>query len=89
MGLFLLILLFLAAAAGILGAVLKFTLVIVLSLVFTVVLLGYLGAWYVRRRVRGFQRDIERRMGDARRRQSAYDVPSPDDRMPGRLGDGA
>lgn len=88
MSLFLLILLLLAAAAGVLGAVLKITLVIVLSLVFAVVLLGYLGAWYVRRRVRGLQRDVERRMDEARRRRSAYDVRSSGDETRG-LGDGS
>jgi len=77
MGLFvLLLLLFLAAAAGILGAVLKATLVIVLSLVATVVVLVWLASWYVRRRVLGFQREVEHRFDDARRRRAAYDVTS-------------
>jgi membrane protein implicated in regulation of membrane protease activity len=86
--LFLLILLLVAAAVGILGAVIKVTLVIVLSLVLAVIALSYLGAWYVRHRVRGFQRDLESRMDAARRRRSAYDVRS-DDRPRGSLGDGS
>ena len=89
MGLFVLILLLvLAAAAGILGAVLKATLVIVLSLVATVVIVAWLASWYVRRRMLGFQREVERRFGDARRRRTAYDVTSDDaSRRP--LGDGS
>ena len=44
MGVFILILLLLAAMAGVLGAVLKATLVIVLSLVLAVILLAWIGA---------------------------------------------
>ena len=72
------ILLILAAAAGVLGAVLKVTLVIVLALVFTIVVLAWLATWYVKHRVRGFQQDVERRFDEARRRRSAYDVGSDD-----------
>ena len=89
MGLFVLLLLVvLAAAAGILGAVLKATLVIVLSLVLAVVVLFWIGSWYVRRRMRGFQRDVERRFDAARRRREAYDLDATDARR-GQLGDGS
>ena len=74
MAVFLLILLVLAAAAGVLGAVLKVTLVIVLSLVLSIVLLAWIGAWYAKRRVRAFQRDVEVRFDQDRRRREAYDV---------------
>jgi threonine/homoserine/homoserine lactone efflux protein len=91
MGLVLLIaFLVLAAAAGVLGAVLKATLVLVMSLVLAVVVLAWLATWYVRRRVRGFQRDVERRFGEVRRRRTAYDVTPPGDATPrGPLGDGS
>lgn len=85
MALVILILLLLAAAAGVLGAVLKATLVIVLSLVLAVIALAYLGTWYVRRRVRTLQQDVERRVDEARRRRSALDVPG--NQPPDRLGD--
>ena len=89
MGLFVLLaLLLLAAAAGMLGAVLKATLVLVMSLVLAVVVLAWLATWYVRRRVRGFQRDVEARFADARRRRTAFDVRGPDDRPRAPLGDG-
>jgi len=71
---FLLILLLLAAAAGVLGAVLKITLVLVLSLVLTLVLLAWIGTWYAKRRMRRFQADLEGRIDQQRRRRDAYDV---------------
>jgi Flp pilus assembly protein TadB len=90
MALFLVILLVLAAAAGVLGAVLKVTLVIVLSFVLAVVLLGWIGAWYAKRRFREFQRDVEVRYDQDRRRREAYDVRSEPRRGPARgLGDGS
>jgi membrane protein implicated in regulation of membrane protease activity len=84
---FLLILLLIAAMAGVLGAVLKVTLVIVLSLVLAAVAIFYLGAWYLRRRVREFNRSIERQAEDNRRRSTAYDVTS-EPQPPRALGDG-
>jgi membrane protein implicated in regulation of membrane protease activity len=72
--LFILVLILLAAAAGVLGAVLKVTLVVVLSLVLSVVVLAGIGVWYAKRRMRRFQRDIEVRIDEARRRREAYDV---------------
>jgi len=90
MALFLLILLVLAAAAGILGAVLKVTLVIVLSLVLSIVLLAWIGAWYTKRRMRAFQRDFQLRADENRRRREAYDVGSEPRQDPAqRLGDGS
>ena len=83
----LVVLLVLAAAAGVLGAILKATLVIVLSIVLVVMALFWIGSWYVRRRMRGFQRDVERRFDAARRRRDAYDVSPPG--SPGQLGDGS
>jgi hypothetical protein len=84
-GLFLLLLLLVAAAAGILGAVLKVALVLVLSLVLTIVILAWVGLWYVRRRLRAFQRDVELHVDEQRRRQRAYDLPPHGER---RIGDG-
>lgn len=81
--LFLLLVLFLAAAAGILGAVLKVALIVVLSIVLSIVLLSWLGMWYARRRLRQFQRDVEVRIGQQRRRREAHDVGD------GRLGGGS
>jgi hypothetical protein len=83
---FILILLLLAAMAGILGAVLKVTLILVLSLILSIVLLAWIGTWYARRRFRAFQRDVEVRADEARRRRQAYDVGAePRERQ---LGDG-
>ena len=85
--LFILVLILLAAAAGILGAVLKVTLILVLSLVLSVVVLAWIGGWYAKRRMRQFQRDVEVRLDHDRRRREAYD---PRDGWSGsRLGDGS
>lgn len=81
MGILLLILLLFAAATGVLGAVLKATLVIVLSLIFSVVVLVYVGMWYARRRMRAVQREFDARVEHDRRRRTAYDIrsdPRPD-----------
>lgn len=72
--LIILVLILLAAAAGVLGAVLKVTLVVVLSLVLSVVVLAWIGVWYAKRRMRVFQRDVEVRLDQARRRREAYDL---------------
>jgi hypothetical protein len=83
---FILILLLLAAMTGVLGAVLKITLILVLSFVLSMVLLAWIGVWYAKRRYRTFQRDVEIRADEARRRRTAYDVRSdPSGRS---LGDG-
>ncbi len=84
---FILILLLLAAMAGVLGAVLKITFILVLSFVLSMVLLAWIGVWYAKRRYRAFQRDVETRADQARRRRTAYDVGSePGERS---LGDGS
>ena len=80
MTLFILILVLLAAAAGILGAVLKVTLIVVLSLVLSVVVLAGIGVWYAKRRLRQFQHDVDVRIEEARRRREAYDVRNGRDR---------
>lgn len=87
MFLFILILLLLAAAAGVLGAVLEVALIIVLSVVLAIVILGWIGLWYVKRRMRQFQRDVEVRIDQARRRRGAHDVE--DSAPERRLGDGS
>ncbi len=85
--LFILILILLAAAAGVLGAVLKVTLILVLSLVLSIIVLAWIGVWYAKRRMRQFQRDVEMRLDRDRRRREAYD---PRDGWSGsRLGDGS
>jgi len=85
--LFILILLLLAAAAGVLGAVLEVALIIVLSVVLAIVILGWIGLWYVKRRMRQFQRDVEVRIDHARRRRGAHDVEDSEPER--RLGDGS
>lgn len=74
MVLLILILLVIAAATGVLGAVLEATLIVVLSLILSVVLLSWIGLWYAKRRMRRYQRDVEVRLDQARRRREAYDV---------------
>jgi hypothetical protein len=89
---FVLILLLVAAAAGVLGAVLKVTLVLVLSLVLALVILTWFGVWYAKRRMREFQMELATRSDQARRRRDAYDVPAGDVTDPAgerALGDGA
>jgi hypothetical protein len=55
---FVLILLVLAAMAGVLGAVLKVAFVLILSLVLAVVVIGAIGYYWVRGRVRSFSREM-------------------------------
>jgi ABC-type nickel/cobalt efflux system permease component RcnA len=90
MAVFLLILLVLAAAAGNLGAVLKVTQEIELTLDLSIVLLAWIGAWYAKRRMRAFQRDFQLRADENRRRREAYDIGSEPRQDPARrLGDGS
>jgi O-antigen/teichoic acid export membrane protein len=56
--LLILVLLVLAAAFGILGAVLKAALIVALGIVFAAVMLAALGTYYVRHRWRRFQREL-------------------------------
>ncbi len=53
----LVLLLLLAAALGILGAVIKVALVLTLAIVLTIVLLGVIGYYYVRHRFRRFVKE--------------------------------
>ncbi len=46
----------------------------ILSLILSVVVLTWIGIWYAKRRIREFQRDVEVRIDQARRRREAYDV---------------
>jgi Kef-type K+ transport system membrane component KefB len=59
----LILLLLLAAALGILGAVIKVTLVIVLSFILAVILLGVIGYYYARHRFRRFVKDNQQQPG--------------------------
>jgi membrane protein implicated in regulation of membrane protease activity len=54
---FILILLLIAAIFGVLGAVLKWTLILVLVSLLTVVVLGAIAAWMIRRSMRKIQRE--------------------------------
>ncbi len=64
-----LILLLLAAIFGILGAVLKVTAILVISIVLALCILAAIGWWMVKRKARTYQVEIERRLpggpGDA------------------------
>lgn len=87
MAVFVLIFLLVAAALGILQAVLKLALILFLSLVLAVALVVWGGWWYLRSRMRAFQRDVEDAMERERRRRSAIDVRhvrnEADERPPG------
>jgi hypothetical protein len=58
-----LIMLLIAAAFGVLGAVLKATFIIIVSLILAVVLLTAGTAYYVRHRFRQYAREVERQRG--------------------------
>jgi Flp pilus assembly protein TadB len=83
---FLLILVLLAAAFGILGAVLKLTAIIVFTLVFSVVVLSMIGWWLVKRQLKRFGREFDERADQLRvtryRKNEAADrlPPAHDDR---------
>ncbi len=70
---FILILLLIAAALGVLGTVLKWTAVLVLTLILTVAVLAMLAAWAFRRQMRRVQRDADSSPGPGR------DLPPPRD----------
>ena len=91
MATFVLILLLIAATFGVLGAVLKVALVLVLSVILAIVVLTAIVAWYVRSGVHAWQRDLRRRAEDERRRSHAYDVGREDPHRgsTGELGGGA
>jgi len=71
---FILILLLLAAIFGVLGAVLKIALVLILSLVLVTAVLVWAGWWWVRSRMRGLERDLQQRSEEDRRRQGSVDI---------------
>jgi hypothetical protein len=64
------ILLILAAVFGVLAAVVKATLVIVLSILLTITLLTAFAYYWVRYRMYRFRRDVERASEDQQRRRS-------------------
>ena len=74
MGILILILLLTAAIFGVLGAVLKLALVLVLGLALAVALVIW-GVWFAaRRRIRGWQQEVDRQMQQDTRRRRAIDV---------------
>lgn len=92
MGTLILIILLIAAVFGVLGGVLKVALIIALSVTLAVVGLASIAVWSMRRRLRAWQRELERRTERERRRRNAYDVGSagdqPDEGPTGALGSG-
>lgn len=68
MWVFILILLLLAAVFGVLGVVLKTTLVIVLSILLTIAFLGLLAYWWFRYRMYRLRRDVQRAYDEQQRR---------------------
>jgi len=85
---FILILLLVAAVFGVLGAVLKVALILVLSFVLATTLMLWAGWWWFRNRMQAFQRDLEL---EARRRRAVDTRPvrnEADDDRP-ELGGGA
>jgi membrane protein implicated in regulation of membrane protease activity len=78
-----LVLLVLAAAFGILGAVLKAAVIIALAIVLAVVLMSAIGYYYFRYRWRRFSREVQ-----SAGRRTVIDVPNEAGaRDPGRLPD--
>jgi len=61
---FILILLLLAAVFGVLGIVLKATIVIVLTVLLTIAVIVAAGYYWLRYRVYRFRRDLDRAYGD-------------------------
>jgi uncharacterized protein (DUF58 family) len=71
---FILVLLLLAATFGVLGAVLKVALVLVLGIVLAVIVLAW-GTWlWLKRRVHEFEREVDRQRAEQARRHRAIDV---------------
>ncbi len=71
---FILILLLVAAAFGILGAVLKIAFALILGLILTVTLLAWGGWLWFRHRMREWQREVDRRAEEDDRRRRAVDI---------------
>ncbi len=83
---FVLILLLIAAVFGVLGAVLKWTLVLVLVSLLTVAVLGAIAAWMVRRQLRALRADGSQQV--TIRRVLRRDAPAPTpDGLPGERDD--
>jgi peptidoglycan/LPS O-acetylase OafA/YrhL len=81
----LVLLLLLAAALGILGAVIKVALVLVLSVIFAVVILGAIAYYSIRHRFRRFMRDAQRRGDIPPRRPGSGErgYPTTGEKRPG------
>lgn len=62
MGWFLLFLVLIAAALGVLGLVVKATIFLVLTILMTVIVLGYVAFLIVRRQARRLQKEFEKRL---------------------------
>ena len=62
MGWFIVFLMLVALAFGVLGAVIKATVFIVLTIVATVVCLAMIGGWVIRRKAERFARELDRRL---------------------------
>ena len=81
------LLLLLAAALGILGAVVKVALILVFSVMLAVVALAAIGYYYVRHRFRRFLREAERRgdipPGSSGRRERGYPTTGRKEPGPG------
>lgn len=80
---FILILLVVAAVFGVLGAVLKVALILVLSFVLATTVLLWAGWWWFRSRMQAFQRDLEleqrrRRVVDTRPVRNEADDDRPE-----------
>jgi threonine/homoserine/homoserine lactone efflux protein len=69
-----LVLLLLAALLGVLGAVLKVALVLTLGFVLAVIVLAWGAWWWLKRRVREFEREVDRERQERDRRRRAIDV---------------
>jgi uncharacterized membrane protein len=83
---FVVILLLIAAVFGILGAVLKIALILVLAFVLSVSLLAWAGWLWFRRRIRAFEEQVTGPRGD-RRSFDVHYVENEEDRKPPPLGD--
>lgn len=71
---FILILLLVAAIFGVLGAVLKVALVLVLALVLAVTFAAWAGWYWLKHRMRQFEREVDRQREEEARRARAVEV---------------
>ena len=62
MGWILLFLVLIAAAFGVLGAVVKATVFVVLTIITTVIVLGFIAYLLLKRQAKRFERDLNRRL---------------------------